>query len=160
MPSSTTTSEPPSANLGAFAGYFGAGALCVALTYVVPGLEELRPWLPGDPLPVLAALIPEGSAKVVENESGELVAAAPEIPEEPTPAETVPAVPASADAPPPLADRPPGHGTALLDPDDRGMGPFYAALNRLGANGGLARAAHYGDSTIAADGIKIGRAHV
>lgn len=144
------TSERSSDGFVAFAGFFGAAAACAALTYVVPGLEALRPWLPGDPLPVVAALLPEGTAKVVETESGELVAAAPEP--EPEPEVAAQPTPPSA-GPPPLPDRPPGHGTALIDPDDRGMSSFYRALHRVAAGEGLARAAHWGDSTIAADGI-------
>ncbi|MDP2316636.1 MAG: GDSL-type esterase/lipase family protein, partial [Pseudomonadota bacterium] len=52
-----------------------------------------------------------------------------------------------------LPARPPGVATALVDADDRGMDPFYRALHRTTQGDGLARAAHYGDSTIAADGI-------
>lgn len=49
-----------------------------------------------------------------------------------------------------LPSRPPTLPTPLVDADHKGMTPFYAALAR---GTGLARAAHYGDSTIAADGI-------
>lgn len=51
---------------------------------------------------------------------------------------------------PGLPRREPMVPTALVDADHRGMAPFYAALAR---GDGLARAAWWGDSTIAADGI-------
>lgn len=131
---------------------FGAAAVCVALTYVVPGLADLRPWLPGDPLPVIAALMPKTTAKVVESENGELVAA-PAAEPDPAPAAPPPPPAPSAPGVPPLTDRPPGFATPLLDPEDKGMAPFYRALHRVAGGEGMARAAHYGDSTIAADGI-------
>lgn len=135
---------------------FGTAALCAAATYAHPTLASLRPWLPGDPIPVVAALLPRGAPRVVEDGHGELVEA------EPPPVEPPPAAPPRDDAPTPggdraagvgLAARPPGVPTPLLDPEHRGMDAFYRALQRTRASGGLARAAHYGDSTIAADGI-------
>lgn len=52
-----------------------------------------------------------------------------------------------------LPTRAPGVATPLIDADHRGMDAFYRALHRAAAGAGLARASHYGDSTIAADGI-------
>ena len=49
-----------------------------------------------------------------------------------------------------LPSRAPGIATPLIDPDFRGMDSFYRGLAQ---NDGLVRAAHFGDSTIAADGI-------
>jgi lysophospholipase L1-like esterase len=135
---------------------FGVAALGVGLTYVVPGLAELRPWLPGDPPPVVSKLLPSAAPRVVETESGELVAAEP-VPAEPALASvpTVPVAPPAPSAvdPATLPARPPGVATALVDAEHKGMAPFYAALHRARLGRGKARASHWGDSTIAADGI-------
>jgi lysophospholipase L1-like esterase len=134
---------------------FGVAALGVGLTYVLPGLAELRPWVAGDPVPVVSKLLPSTAPRVVEADNGELVAAEP-IVNEPALA-SVPAAPAapapSAVDPATLPARPPGVATALVDAEHRGMAPFYAALHRAKLGRGKARAAHWGDSTIAADGI-------
>jgi len=148
---------------------FGTAAACVGVTYAVPSLSDYRPWIPGDPIPVWAALAPTGGARVVEdNVTGLSVAEVPEpepaaLEPEPVPSTPVAAadsLPTAAAADPaalaPVAGlpaRPPGVATALVDPGHRGMDPFYRALQRTTEGAGMARAAHYGDSTIAADGI-------
>lgn len=134
------------------AAFLTAG-LCVSASYVVPALAEYRPWIPGDPLPVLSALLPRESPRVVEAAGGGLVEAdAPVEPSQPAPpVEVLAAVTAVVIAP--LPERPPGVATAIEDPEDRGLDPWYRALHRVAAGAGMARAAHYGDSTIAADGI-------
>lgn len=137
------TSE--SNGLGALLLTFGTAGALTAFTYVVPGLEPLRPWVPGDPIPVVDRLVPRAGPRVVEDESGELVVV-----------EAPPQVAATLPAPPPdlrLPERPPGVPTPLVDPDHRGMEPFFRALRRVEGGEGLARASHWGDSTIAADGI-------
>ncbi|MBM4368371.1 MAG: hypothetical protein FJ102_19310, partial [Deltaproteobacteria bacterium] len=58
---------------------FGAAGVAVSLAYVVPGWEGLRPWNPGEPLPLLRSLLPRAEARVVEDDKGELVAAPVEI---------------------------------------------------------------------------------
>lgn len=47
------------------------------------------------------------------------------------------------------------HGvpTAVLDPELRGLRRYFEALSRVEQGQGVARALHYGDSTIAADGL-------
>lgn len=132
--------------LPALGAAFGTAALAVSLTWVVPGLEELRPWSPGEPLPVIGALVPREAPRVMESASGELVV----VDAPPPPAEAPP--PPAPDLPP-LPERPPGVPTRLVDPEHRGMDRFYRALHRAAAGEGLARAAQWGDSTIAADGI-------
>ncbi len=172
MRSSTMTSD--GGGLRAFFAAFAAAAACVGLAYVHPALAEYRPWTPGDPLPVLAALAPRVAARVVEDDRDGLSLAVP-LPASASAARTdPPALDAPLDAPladrglpapplpapplparplPALPARPPGVATALVDRGDRGMDPFYRALHRAKAGQGIARAAHYGDSTIAADGI-------
>lgn len=174
------TSERP--GLAALIAAFATAGACVGLTYVVPALADVRPWVPGDPVPVVAALMPRTAPRVVEDASGlsvapeaasvpaEPVAATTEAappdttPVAPTPATTgastalaEPLAPATPPGPLPSAAgmpaRPPGVATALVDADFRGMDAFYRALHRAAAGDGIARASHYGDSTIAADGI-------
>jgi lysophospholipase L1-like esterase len=150
--------RPPADGLRALLTAFGAAGAAVAMTWLVPALAAYRPWVPGDPVPVVSVLMPSAAPRVVETESGELVSAnevsARVIPQAeaatPTPAQaprTQGVDPAS------LPARPPGVPTPLVDSEHRGMGPFYAALHRAHLGEGLARASHWGDSTIAADGI-------
>lgn len=125
---------------------FGTAGLLATVPYAAPPLAHLRAWVPGDPIPVIDRLLPSDAPRVVESESGELVELAPEV-------ESATALPPP---PPPglrLPERPPGVPTALVDPDHRGMDPFFRALHRVAQGQGLARASHWGDSTIAADGI-------
>jgi lysophospholipase L1-like esterase len=46
-----------------------------------------------------------------------------------------------------------GVATPIEDPGHRGLGKWYAALRAASEGKGVARALHYGDSTIAADGL-------
>jgi lysophospholipase L1-like esterase len=159
---------------------FGSAGALIAATLLIPGLEHDAPWRPGDGIPVVRVLVPQARARVVEDDRDGLVLATRDeqsLPEEPAtalaiapiasppedragsvpeavaaPADVAPADAASAVLPPDAAGlpaRPPGVATALVDPSFRGMDAFYRAI----AEGGIARAAHYGDSTIAADGI-------
>lgn len=151
-----TPPPPPApgspAGLRALLGVFGSAGACVALTYATPSLEYLRPWVPGDPVPVFAALVPHSSPKVTEDVSGAAVFAEPE----PDPVAPLPEDPGAGVADPAVARlpaHPPGVPTALVDPDFRGMEPFFRALHTTAQSGGLARASQWGDSTIAADGI-------
>jgi lysophospholipase L1-like esterase len=141
--------------LGALASAFGTAGALLALTYVVPGLAPYRPWVAGDPIPLVDALIPRGAPRVVEDEKGELVAAGPT--EDPAKApDTAPLAPVPVPDgvdPATLPERPPGVRTPLVDAGNKGMAPFYRALHRVANGAGIARATHWGDSTIAADGI-------
>lgn len=125
---------------------FGTCALALALTYTTPALASLRPWEPGDPVPVFAKLLPASAPRVVESDDGQLTAVVP-VPE--ASLTVVPADPTSAT----LAAHPPGVPTALLDADHRGMDSFYRKLALAERGQGTARASQWGDSTIAADGI-------
>lgn len=129
---------------------FGAALAVVSLAYTTPELAQYRPWSPGDPIPVLAALIPRSEARVVEGDAGELIVASVlEAPVEPATA----AVELASGVTTTLPAHPPGVPTPLLDADHRGMDHFYRALAATKTGKTLARVAHYGDSTIAADGI-------
>lgn len=157
--------------LSAMVAAFGTAAACVAATYAHPALAGLRPWNPGEPLPVVASLVPREAARVVEDASGALVS----VEDAGTDGERLGgglgdglADGGGGDAGDGLADegtagatpgagrlpaRPPGVATPLVDGDHRGMDPFYRALHRAAAGEGVARASQWGDSTIAADGI-------
>ncbi len=135
---------------------FGCALAVVSLAYTTPHLEKYRPWSTGDPVPVLAALIPRSEARVVEGDAGELIVASPV--EAPEGMATTPFVDLKGGAVTPapsgsLPARSPGIPTPLVDADHRGMDHFYRALTATKTGQTIARAAHYGDSTIAADGI-------
>ncbi len=167
---------------------FATAGACVGVSYLHPAFAEYRPWVPGDPIPVLAALTPWEGPRVTEGLDGlrlDTSTAAPAVSAEGSPSEqagdglaateaaaagggasalpsaaagegaiVVPGVPTEAlPSAAGMPARPPGVATALVDADHRGMDPFYRALHRAANGAGIARAAHYGDSTIAADGI-------
>lgn len=51
--------------------FIGVFAVLSAATYVVPGLELVRPWVPGEPVPLVHIVLDD--TVVTENERGELV---------------------------------------------------------------------------------------
>lgn len=177
---------------------FGTAALVASFSYVVPGMEQYRPWQPGDPIPVIASLVPSLSPKVQEDDRAGLVAVeddptvddpslaemhegeevAPSVPAATpampaaggaavppagtaaTPAGTPSATGTDAAVPAPAAGGAPeskrskiGVPTPLEDTGHVGMKAWYRALKAAGEGKGVARALHYGDSTIAADGL-------
>lgn len=144
-PPAPGTSPRPS-GLRALLVVFGSAGLCAALTYLHPALAELRPWVPGDPPPVFSKLLPQAAPRVTEDDAG-----APVVAEEPPPPAPVPAAPGPAAVT--LPEHPPGVPTAVVDADHRGLDHFFRALALAETGKGIARASHWGDSTIAADGI-------
>lgn len=132
------------------------------LSYLVPQAADLRPWIPGEPLPVLHILMDD--KVVAETPSGELV--------EVSTAEATPAVAepqlalagvAAAPAPPEeparisatgLPAHPPASPVAMVVPKGA-LDRYFSALAAAedGEPGRIVRALHWGDSTIAADGI-------
>ncbi len=126
------------------------GAVCAVLaaaTYLpIPRAEALRPWLPGEALPLVHLVLPS-DRQVKEDETGELVVldAAPLVEAE-TPAPLSPA------ARLPLRD---GAVQTAIELPDGALDSFFEALAM--AEGGeperIVRVLHWGDSTIAADGI-------
>ena len=165
---------------------------CVS-TYVLPAFASLRPWVPGEALPLeRLAFWGEDTQKEdlslgfagegygagddtqVEQEIEELLGAsvaanlgavmdeAQPTPEtsksEPVPVEKVEAK--ATEKPPEKQVRvDPGELEGLVveieDPEGKALAPFYEKLRRvaLGEDKTIARISHYGDSTIAADGI-------
>ena len=137
-----------------------------AMTYVIPPMHELRPWIPGEEgVPVVRlfkqwAEIPafaghggsyrttattDKASERLADAVGENVAAnlgrKPVI--KPPPDDALRIDPAEYD----------GISVQIEDPTGRGMRPFYAALEKTarGEEGAITRIAHYGDSSIATD---------
>lgn len=144
--------DPTAVGLRQLAAASAVFAALVALTYVLPPLARFRPWLEGEPIPVLRFFWPEPE---------EVVEAAPEIDhfEE-----------LAAEPPPPP---PPDHTLTIAPEEYEGLTQpiedpsgalraFWVALartarDRAGLTDGthLTRVAHFGDSTIALDGITM-----
>lgn len=137
------------ARFGAFLVLVG---VLFGLSYLLPSAAALQPWRPGEPVP-LAHLFTDGR-QVVEDDLGEVVVAdAP--PPAATAADAAPdAVPAQAG--PSLPSRPPAKG-AFLEVPTGALDSWFDALARVeaGQPGLVVRALHWGDSTIAADGITV-----
>jgi lysophospholipase L1-like esterase len=117
-------------------------------TYLFPGTAEFRPWLRGEPIPVLHLLT--GRAEVRLDSHGEL--------------SRVDVAPTDADddddddsaAPSPgvsLPERPPARSTAIEFPDALVAWFGDLAMVETGEPGRVVRTLHWGDSTIAGDGI-------
>ena len=121
-------------------------AALVASTYAIPQAESLRPWLPGEPIPLLHFLVAADS-EVRLDEFGEIG----RVELAPTP-EPLPLEPE--ERPLDLPSRPPAVPTSLELPEGA-LDAFFSALAAVedGEPGRIARALHWGDSTIAADGI-------
>jgi len=139
--------------LGRLLAFIGALIGLVALTYVVPGAEAARPWLASEPVPLIRFFHQAG--QVAEDAQGELGASAHEEGAGDT-GEVVPE-----DEPDPLAElraaiptRGPTHFTAIDGPEGA-LDAWFEELARAeaGETGVVVRALHWGDSTIAGDGI-------
>ncbi len=141
-----------------------AGAAFVVaglVPYLVPGLERYRPWAWGEPLPIqrlyLADQSAEGSeTEVVAPEDDPLQAALADPivpPTPPTTTEPAPGEPRVRIDPSELE----GLARQIEDPSGHAMDAFYAQLERTAARegGAVTRIAHFGDSTIALDGITM-----
>lgn len=156
--------------------------LAAMSTYLFDSVVDLRPWVPGEPLPLgsLFRLRPAGEGqgagpagmgpeepwdleearKALSETLGEDLAA--NLGEE-----TVAREGGSGEAPIPVLGGPHGvqvdpaewHGLVreIEDPSGQGMAPFYRALAQVasGQPGTLVRVAHWGDSTIAADDVTV-----
>ncbi|MFW5877312.1 MAG: GDSL-type esterase/lipase family protein, partial [Myxococcota bacterium] len=150
---------------------------CAALgatTYLVPGLDRFRPWVPGDAPPLARLFENWGDVRVptfagagssyhapgrpseqLEEELGESVARNLGSQGQPA-AEPAPAT-RSAESTPPAVQIDPGAYAGISvkidDPGHEGMESFYRALLRTAKErkGALTRVAHYGDSSIATD---------
>ena len=135
--------------LSRFVAFAGLVGLLSALSYAVPAAEPVRPWLPGEPIPLVRLFLPK--RHIEENRQGELVVREEEAPAEPVAIEL--AAPPDPRVPP-LPDRAPVRPIRLEIPPGA-LDAWFAALAQADAGeaGFVARALHFGDSTIAGDGI-------
>lgn len=140
-------------------------AACM-LTYLVPAMHGLRPWIPGEEgLPVVrlfgqwgdipafaghggsyrSSTATEKASKHLAESVGETVAAnlGAKRPVRPPPEDTLKIDPSEYG----------GISVFVEDPTGRGMRPFYEALERTArrSEGAITRVGHYGDSSIATD---------
>ncbi|MGF1464795.1 MAG: GDSL-type esterase/lipase family protein [Sandaracinaceae bacterium] len=157
----------------------------MTLSYLVPPLARLRPWVEGEGIPVVRmfrteeplaggmALATGGAVRgrsasptalggtlgdeIAANLEDDVPAAAPAAPRRPArPAE--PAAEPSEPAPIVIApEELRGLMRRVEDPTGEALTPFYRALERTarGEEGAITRVAHYGDSSIAGDGITM-----
>jgi len=128
----------------------------LAASYAVPQAAPLRPWLPGEPLPLWHFVASAGSTDVRLDASGEIsrVEQAEPTPEPVAVIETVRAEPTPLPPQARLPRRPPALATALSG-DPTALHGWFEALAAAedGEPGRIVRTLHWGDSTIAADGI-------
>jgi lysophospholipase L1-like esterase len=169
----TTPSEPPLVTTSVaaprdvtngallhLAQVVGVLAALMGVTYVAPPLYRFRPWVSGDPLPV-AHHFQDGVDEVEDEteapriDETELEALAAETPVAPPPV----LGPELSIAPEEYAER----TESIVDPSGA-MHAFYRALAETARGRGegpdappprLTRVAHFGDSTIALDGITM-----
>lgn len=150
------TRPPPSDDVRpALLHLVGVGAclaIAIAMTYVIPPLERFQPWVAGEPPPVIGLFLPPAAASdtadepaiddaVLEALEGDVVVAPPPVAERDpevivTPAELVDV-------------------TERIEDERHVMDAFYRRLlaTAHGDAGAITRIAHFGDSTIALDGI-------
>ncbi len=141
-------------------------AIGIVLAYVVPGLEAMQPWKPGDPVPfwnvVGRPFESEAFAQQIER-TNEIDSFADEVLSEPDP----PPVPV---APKKVVVQKPGDGLPAYTPKEGDDKPavqsielfkgqeldrFFASLARSDSSleGAITRVSHWGDSAIGIDGI-------
>ncbi len=129
----------------------GVGLLC-GLTYIVPPAQAVRPWVPGEPVPLLHLFSPD--SVVLESARGEVITVDADVLE--APLTVAPEVEVLEDgwAPDPLPVRSPAVPTPLLVPAGS-LDHWFRQLAEVeaGKPGVLVRALNWGDSTIAGDGI-------
>jgi lysophospholipase L1-like esterase len=142
-----------------------ASFLVVSLaTYLVPGLDRVRPWVKGEGVPVLRLFTRETHADLPEFEGGNAAAAVQSFQHEASRAPGHSATEGDMQeggSPPPAAG--PGFSIEPSEYADVQQGienpsaldAFYGALRRTAAAepAAITRVSHYGDSTIAADEI-------
>lgn len=133
-----------------------------AFTYVVPPLHALRPWIPGEDVPIVRLYedseAPSSEAIAVggrdfENHVDERALANLGEPDsEDVAIEPVHSVEAGVRVDPHELE---GMGPEIEDEGGRAMHAFYEALFHTASNeqGAITRVAHFGDSSIALDGI-------
>lgn len=159
---------------------FGTVTLLALSTYLIPGMSELRPWEPGEPIPLasLVSLRPtvgQVDAPVGGTSGGSgppmTVDQARESAAQSLGADlaaNLGSQAAGTDDGDALADEPESHSGFRVEPDElaglvrefedssgRALDAFFAALVRTATPGAthLTRVAYWGDSTIAADDV-------
>jgi len=143
-----------------FAVFLGLLTIGFGLTYGIPNAAALRPWLPSEPIPLARLLAPQNA--VTEDAYGELAAVPEFAPDSSIEAAAEEEIGTAAPVPVSLVsllpERPPAVRTVLELPDS-GFERLFLSLERAAAGDAdhLVRILHWGDSTIAADGI-AGRA--
>jgi len=135
-------------HLGMVLGAFG---VLVAVTYAVPQAQAVRPWVPGEPVPLVHLFSPE--RVVVETKSGEVITRDADL-DAPLGVGAPVVVADDGWTPPPLPVRSPAVPTALLVPPGS-LDHWFARLAEAedAQPGRVVRALNWGDSTIAGDGI-------
>ena len=136
------------------------------LTYVVPPLHELRPWLPGEEgVPVVRLFAQWGDIPAFAGHGGSYRTSTGTTKASERLAESVGSSVAANLGKKPVVAPPPdeplkvdpsefdGITVRIEDPSGRGMRPFYEALEKTarGEEGAITRVGHYGDSSIATD---------
>jgi hypothetical protein len=136
------------------------------LTYVVPAMHELRPWIPGEEgIPVVRLFSQWGDIPAFAGHGGSYRTSTDSAKASERLAESVgDAVAANLGKKPVVAPSPDeplnvdpseyeGIDVRIEDPSGRGMRPFYEALEKTarGDEGAITRVGHYGDSSIATD---------
>ena len=136
------------------------------LTYVIPPMHSLRPWIPGEEgVPVVRLFTQWGDIPAFAGHGGSYRGSATTAKASKRLAESVGEDVAANLGSEPIAQPPPdevlriepgeydGISIRIEDPSGRGMRPFYAALEKTarGDAGAITRVGHYGDSSIATD---------
>jgi len=137
-----------------------------SMTYVIPPMHELRPWIPGEEgFPIVRLFKRWGEIPAFAGHGGSYRTTATTEKASERLADEVGANVAAnlgrkAVVKPPPADTPridpteyDGISVRIEDPTGRGMRPFYEALENTarGRQGAITRVGHYGDSSIATD---------
>jgi len=137
-----------------------------AMTYVVPPMHELRPWIPGEEgFPVFRLFSQWGDIPAFAGHGGSYRASAETATASERLADAVGDTVAANLGSEPVVKPPPedtlriapaeyeGISIRIEDPSGRGMRPFYQALEKTarGEAGAITRVGHYGDSSIATD---------
>ncbi len=136
-----------------------------ALTYVIPPLEDLRPWIPGEEdVPVVRLFKQWGEIPAFAGHGGSYRAGTTKGTGTERLAATVGETVAGNLGSAPIVKPPEdslkidpseysGISVYIEDPSGRGMRPFYEALEKTarGEEGAITRVGHYGDSNIATD---------
>ena len=137
-----------------------------AMTYVIPPMHELRPWIPGEEeFPVIRLFSQWGDIPAFAGHGGSYRGSAESAKASERLADAVGETVAANLGSKPVVKPPPedalrintseyeGISVRIEDPTGRGMQPFYEALERTarGEERAVTRVGHYGDSSIATD---------